>query len=528
MSSFIELVKIQLLSLFSNSTMRFSLKKKGFTISAVLLPVILFLYISCTYTMGIMMVFPPGSKDIALYLMSFMSFTLLLVFAFYSANGHLFGFKDYDLLSSLPISKGVLMTSKLLSFYLLEFFYSIFLYYPALFIYGVTAEMGILYYVMGLINGLFMPLLPIVLSSLFSLVIALISKKFKYSNVISNFLSLVMIGLVFVGVFTMQGVIGSDGSALYDMKLQMITFIPFVGLTIQGVVEGNFLAYFLGIIIQVIPFGLFIMYFAKNCTRINSSMKVGYRTKNYQLKGVRGSSAMKALIMKEIRRYFSCASYVINTLIGPIMVVIATGYALIQREQLQSLMSSLPSEITQVLYLLVLVGISGLCMMSCTTNSSISLEGKGLWIIKSAPVSTQMIFQAKIALNLLILVPFMSLSTLVVGIVLKFSIIEILLILLAVIFSSWLTAQFGLIMNLHYPRFDWDKEIYVVKQSIAVMISVFAAMGFLFGCGFLVIQLIGIINPLLLGILLNLVFMLLNGLCFFYLKIKGTLMFTKL
>ena len=36
---------------------------------------------------------------------------------------------------------------------------------------------------------------------------------------------------------------------------------------------------------------------------------------------------------------------------------------------------------------------------------------------------------------------------------------------------------FGLIINLHFPRFDFDREIVVVKQSLSTMITVLAGMG---------------------------------------------------
>ena len=40
--------------------------------------------------------------------------------------------------------------------------------------------------------------------------------------------------------------------------------------------------------------------------------------------------------------------------------------------------------------------------------------------------------------------------------------------------------MFGLIVNLHFPRFDYDREIVVVKQSLSTMITVFTGMGFSF------------------------------------------------
>ena len=38
----------------------------------------------------------------------------------------------------------------------------------------------------------------------------------------------------------------------------------------------------------------------------------------------------------------------------------------------------------------------------------------------------------------------------------------------------------GLIINLHFPRFDYDREVVVVKQSLSALISVLVGMGYSF------------------------------------------------
>ena len=43
--------------------------------------------------------------------------------------------------------------------------------------------------------------------------------------------------------------------------------------------------------------------------------------------------------------------------------------------------------------------------LTCTTGSSISIEGKNLWILKSSPLEVKDIFISKIAVNIILLVP---------------------------------------------------------------------------------------------------------------------------
>ena len=45
--------------------------------------------------------------------------------------------------------------------------------------------------------------------------------------------------------------------------------------------------------------------------------------------------------------------------------------------------------------------------------------------------------------------------------------------LLAAVFC----ALFGVVVNLHFPRFDWINETVAVKQSMSTFIAMFASMG---------------------------------------------------
>ena len=528
MNNFIMLVKIQLKNLFTNSSMRMSSKKKGFGYGAIILPALLFIYMSVSYTSGMMLAFPSGEKDTALYLIALLAFIMLTIFAFYSANGHLFGFKDYDLLSSLPISKVTIITSKLVSFWLLEFVYCIFLYYPALVIVGISESMSLSYYILGILGGLFLPLIPIILSSFFSLIINFISKHFKYRHLVNTILSVLMIFGVFAASFSLQYFIGDQALNTIELKRTITKFLPFIGLLIQGSIEANFFLYLIGITISLVPFILFINLFAKRFSDLNSIVNTGYKVKNYQLRSVKGKSVMKALLIKEIRRYFTCGPYVINTTIGPIMMALASIYLMFQRDVVLYFLESMPLEIRDLLFVFLLLAVAGFCFTSCTTNASISLEGKHLWITKSAPVSTMQVFMAKINLNLLILVVPMSIGVLFIGITIQLSILEILLTLFAVLASSLLIAQFGLIINLNFPRLDWDREIYVVKQSMSVFVSIFGGLIFTVLLFFIVMNVSSMLSSLLLGFLINLSFVLLNVICWFYLKTIGIKQFSKL
>ena len=97
------LLKVQLRNIIFRSGKQFSMRKKAVGLGILAIPAFLFLYISVIYSFMLTAAFPSDYQYLVLYLMGFISVMMLVIFGFQSAGGHLFGFKDYDLLMSLPL-----------------------------------------------------------------------------------------------------------------------------------------------------------------------------------------------------------------------------------------------------------------------------------------------------------------------------------------------------------------------------------------------------------------------------------------
>ena len=119
----------------------------------------------------------------------------------------------------------------------------------------------------------------------------------------------------------------------------------------------------------------------------------------------------------------------------------------------------------------------GFCMAtSSTTMAGISIEGKNLWIKKSLPVSIDLIFAAKILVNLTVLAPIL-IASVVLGITMGLPFINVLVLLLMVVVFSLYISLYGLVINLIFPNLTWTNETVIIKQSTASLISVFSGMG---------------------------------------------------
>lgn len=528
MNNFVNLVKLQTSNLLLSSTRHTRGKgKRAAGIGILLLMIIGFLALSCFYTIAMLSALQGSEKQLALYTMAMTAFIVLLVFAAYNCGNHLFGSKDYDLLRSLPISRTSLIASKLLSFLALQYFYEMFLLIPAILLYGLFTSQTLFYYLGGLGMFFVLPMPTVILSALFSVIIGYVSSHFKYKNLVNNIMMMLFILLVFFGSFMIQSLVGSSvdvSGIIHNMQL----YLPFSSLMVKGMLEGSVLSYLLGVLCNVVPFVLFVIFFAKRFTDINNRLRKSYREKNFKLTAIKQSSSFQALFMKEVRRYFSCGIYVMNTAFGPVLMLVGTILAFFSKAQLMAILSELPPELTSQISVALAICLIFLIMMSCTTNSSISLEGRHLWIIKALPISSEEIFASKIAVNLAILIPASMLSVILLSFIFSINVLEMLLLLMLCLSAALFTSCFGLIINLNFPRFDWVSETVVVKQSMSTMITIFGGMIFTGIVAFVSIQVIGSIPTLLYLLILDLLYILLSIGCVFYLKLVGVKQFKKL
>ena len=138
------------------------------------------------------------------------------------------------------------------------------------------------------------------------------------------------------------------------------------------------------------------------------------------------------------------------------------------------------------------------------------------------------IFNAKMSVNLMVTLPFGFVSGILSFIFLKISLIEVLLMMLTACTSGYFISALGLILNLHFYRFDWENVATVVKQSMPVFITTMGGMvvgAAVIGLGFTLQEMI---QPIILVLLLNVILFIIDLLFYFYLKNGGRKQFYKI
>ena len=347
---------------------------------------------------------------------------------------------------------------------------------PMTIAYGILAKPTAMFYVINIIAMLFMPMVPIVIASFLGTLIAYAASKFRYSNVLNIIFSVGLLA-AFVGLsFTMK----DTGREMVDMSMaltgQVNSIYPLAEMYTKAVVESDITAFLTFLAISVIAFLLYTLLVQKVFKKMNTIIMTGRSRVNYKMGELKTSSPLKALYIKELKRYFSSPLYVLNTGFGIVMLTLAAFAGIFV--DLRKVLGG--PQATDALLNSGPLFLSFCIIMSCTTMASMSLEGKNLWIIKSLPVPPKTIYLSKIAVNLTIISPAVF-DAILIGIVLKMGFLQTLFMVLVTMVCAVFISCYGLVINLLLPNFNWTTEVVVIKQSAASLVTIFS--------GFLVIGL---------------------------------------
>ena len=421
-----------------------------------------------------------GFLDLLLMMAGLISVMMVLFTSIYKAQGTLFGSRDYDMLMSLPIKSSVILTSKLINLLLFNWIFTAFVLIPTGVIYYVRVPgLSWTYFLILIISVIVMPLIPVIVASIFAIFISYFAMKFKYKNLVTIVGAMSVTVLIIISSFNMNNIVESIMvNSVSIMNGISKVYLPVAFFT-NALRDTSLIELVKFIAISIVPFIAFIIIFSRLFGKINARLGENYKKADYKIQSLKSNGVVKSLLQKEIKGYFSTPIYVLNTGIGMIIAIAASIATLFIDGQTLAMYMEIPyvGELMPMNVLLILVFCIGI---SCTTNSSISLEGKNLWIIKSLPIGIKDIFIVKILLNLLITIPLGIIANLIFFIGLKFSIVNLIWNLTFTIIFSLLTSVVGLVINLYLPKLEWSSPTVVVKQSAAVLIGMlftFAAIG---------------------------------------------------
>ena len=388
--------------------------------------------------------------------------TTILIIGVMRVTGKTRG-NDSDFLLSLPIKKRDIILSKLINQYLFDLFFSFVLLMPFVVMYEITAPaFSAPVLIFGTLTVFALPLLSVGISQIMEFVVVKLFNRIKIGNVLKSlvptviYIALIVLMLIkttgygtvspenLEGYFADRWLSNQILTFIFDQKL--LSILVFVALTVIPATIGVFLQ---------------INIYGKNFGTYSSS-------KQYvELK--KEQKPFVHLLKKEVKNHFATPAYLVNTIIGPIMIVVASVViSILGIDVLKNLIGISTSNLDMAFVFACVINL----MISVTTISSvsISLEGNKFWFLRSSPISANQVFISKLFIPIIIVMPTILISSAIMGILLN-SIVSALIIFGISLLFLLITDIVGIMINLWFPRLNWENETQVVKQSLSVLLS---------------------------------------------------------
>ncbi len=487
------LTKVQLRTAldFQVTSKKGRMKQSTFVLGSSLIG-LLFMFMAFMYSYGIgltlnMIGMIDRLPQLAMAITSFIT----LFTSIYKVKGILFGFKDYDLIMALPIKTSLVVISRFLLLYIVNMVITLIVLVPATIAYGILANPPILFYILNILTMFFIPFVPMIIGYVIGLLIFLASSRFRGSNFISILFSMVVLtGIVLLSLNVNSSSQAADMSSGLSDGINRIYFLA--RWYHLGVVYGNLGYLALFILTTCLLFALFSYIIGTNFKAINTAMSAHYTKGNYKINNIKTGSPLKALYIKELKRYFSSSLYVLNTGAGLLMLTIGTIATIFLKPDEIAALIEIPGAAKQLGAVFPLL-IAFMVSMTYVSACSISLEGSHLWILKSSPILPKTIFLSKILVNLTMTVPAIFINGTILIFALKLNFFESIFLFLIPTAYTCFSSLFGLLINLKLPNLTWTTEVVVIKQSASSMISSLSSF-FTVGIAFVVLIVFGFEN----------------------------------
>ncbi len=479
-----KLIKLRLQSMISRSAAR---RKNGK--SMVVVFALLMLY--CVGVFGFMFyhmfgymadtfVLLPPFHWFYFAMVGLLSFGLSFFFTAFTAKSELFEAKDNELLLSMPIKPRTILLSRMAILLLVEYLVSLLVIVPAGIAWFTTAGLNVAQFLLYIAGSIFLPLISASLACLVGWLLAMLTARVRNKTLVTMIFSLAFLAIYFYVYFNAQRFVTSL-LANYQSVADSMTGWGFLFCWYgRGIAEPNLLLFALLAALALAVFTLAVLLLGRGFLKVSASENLKKRrTGKLEL---RSSKLSSALLRKEFKRFTSSALYMLNCGLGLILAVIAAVALVIKADAVRGLLplaQGVGLSLTDLDFALILALLTSFfCSMNCITAPSVSLEGKNLWILRSAPIPASAVLAAKLKLHVLLCAGPTLLLSAAAGFVLRPGAAGWIALLLVPQAFVLLNGVFGLMMNLCFPKLEWTNEAVPIKQSASVLLTMLPMMAY--------------------------------------------------
>ena len=427
--------------------------------------------------------FPAGLGWLYFAMFAIMAFALMFIGSVFTAKSQLFEAKDNELLLSMPVPPGMILLSRMAALLAMNFVFELVVALPVFVSwlqYGGASGAGILAFV---VIVLALPLFSLAVSCLFAWLVSLVTSRMRNTTAVTMVISVCFRMNSYVTQLAANGaaIAGALGSAA-----------PLVWLG-RAAADGSLADLGLTLLWTVLPFVLAYVLLNRSFIRIVTTRR-GQVKVQYEKKAMRASTQSAALYRRELARLTSSSGYMLNAGLGLVFELVLAVLAIVKRQELLAALTAILAlrEAAAPILLLACMMVSGMVFF---TASSVSLEGKYYWIVRSMPVKSEKILQAKLNLSNSLSAGPALLMMLAAALALQLPAAETVLLLACQLLFVLLTANVGLVEDLRHCNLDWINETQAAKQGAGVLLSMLLNFGFVVAVGALYFFLLAELMP---------------------------------
>ena len=403
--------------------------------------------------------------------------------------------KDSETLLALPLPPQTILSAKFSVCLVYEYAFTLIVCVPLYIAYANNAAIGIPYILLALAIFITLPIYPLVLSSIITMLLMRFVPFFKNRdrfNMIAGILSII---LAFGFSFAMNsGTIAEDPNALISMLTQgnnsMISLFskifPAIPFAAEALISSDALQLVYYILITCAALAVLVilgkwLYF-KGAIGFSETKSSRKELSAKDFARVSRHSKVRTYLIKELRLLIRTPVYAINCIgmcvLMPIMllVIFITADADVLLQQLPDITPYLDGMLPYA----VLAGMASGFLFSnlnMISSTAISREGTNISFMKYIPMSLKQQLQAKVLSGILISVISMLLTMVCVYFLLP---IFPLTWYFAAAAASLITIVLGnyasLALDILHPKLVWEQEAAAVKQNMSGIVSMLAGM----------------------------------------------------
>ena len=412
--------------------------------------------------------FPAGLGWLYFAMFAIMAFALMFIGSVFTAKSQLFEAKDNELLLSMPVPPGMILLSRMAALLAMNFVLELVVALPVFVSwlqYGETSGTGITAFV---VIVLALPLFSLAVSCLFAWLVSLVTSHMRNTTAVTMVISVVFMLAYFLFCFRMNSYVtqlAANGAAIAGA---LGSAAPLVWLG-RAAADGSLADLGLTLLWTVLPFVLAYVLLNRSFIRIVTTRR-GQVKVRYEKKAMRASSQDAALYRRELARLTSSSGYMLNAGLGLVFELVLAVLAVVKRRELLGALTAIPELYAAAapILLLACMMVSGMVFF---TASSVSLEGKSYWIVRSMPVETKKVLQAKLSLSNSLAIAPALLMTLAAALALRLPAAETALLLACQLLFVLLTANVGLMEDLRHCNLDWINETQAAKQGAGAAVA---------------------------------------------------------